>query len=252
MINKIKDIIYNLLFREKIVIYPDESLRGKTIVITGASRGIGRSTAEVLLNKGAFLTLVARNTDQLQKTYRDNPNCLIISADVTSRKNCIEVADQTIKSFGKIDVLINSVGLFIGGNIEEMDEDKFDLSMDTNVKGVFLMSTAVIPFMKKTRKGLIINLGSKISHNSNIKPGKVIYATTKYAVEGFSYALGKELQPFGIRVTCLMPATVKTFRSLDANKYLSPYRLGEIISMLIKYDDIHFEGLILKSDKEDI
>lgn len=252
MINQFKDTVYNIFFREKVIISPDESLKGRVVIITGASKGIGKSTTEILLKKGALVTMVARNVDQLQKIYFKNPQCLVILGDVTSRKDCTKIVAKTLKSFGKIDVLVNCAGLFSGGSVEELSEEKFDLMVNTNIKGIFLMSAAVIPFMKKRKRGLIINMGSKISHNANVQHGKVIYATTKYAVEGFSYTLGRELEPFGIRVSCLMPATVKTFRSLHPTGFLSPYKLGEIISDLIKYESVHFESIILKSNKDGI
>lgn len=252
MINTFKDIIYNAFFREKIIISPDDNLKGKVIILTGASKGIGNSTAEVLLKNGALLTLVARHTSELKKTYSNNPNCLVMSADIRSRSDCKKVARKTFETFGRINVLINNAGVFLKDNLENISEEQYDLIMNTNIKGMFSMSSAVIPFMKKDKRGLIINMGSKISHNTNVRARMVLYATTKYAIEGFSYALGRELKPFGIRVTCLMPGTVRTFRSFNASQYLSPYRLGEIISTLVKYDDIHFESIILKSYKEEI
>jgi NAD(P)-dependent dehydrogenase (short-subunit alcohol dehydrogenase family) len=252
MINKFKDIIYNIFFKEEVIISSDNSLKGKVVVITGASKGIGRSTVQILVKRGATVVMVARNVNELRKTYSKNLNCLVIAGNVVSRKDCVKIARKTIESFGKIDVLINCAGLILGGAVENFSEKKFDLIMDTNIKGTFLMCSATLPFMKNRKKGLIINMGSKISHNTNVSPGKVIYAATKYAVEGFSYTLGKELKPFGIRISCLMPATINTFRSLDSGKYLSSYKLAEVISFLIKYDDIHFESIILKSVKQDI
>lgn len=252
MISKLKDIAYNILFREKVYINSDGSLKGKVVIITGASKGIGKATSEILLKKGAFVTLVGRDTLNLEKDYHQNFNSLVISADVTDEKDCQKVVDLTIKKFGKIDVLINCAGIFIGGNLEDISEKQFESIINTNLKGIFLMSSKVIPFMKKTKAGFIINIGSKISHNTSVKPGKVLYATTKYAVEGFSISLSKELKPFNIRVSCLMPGTVRTFRSPIAHEFLSPYRVGELISTLLKYEDIHFEGLIFKSGKEEL
>lgn len=252
MINKLKDIAYNILFKEKVYINSDDSLKGKVVIITGASKGIGKATAEVLLKKGASVSLVARDTLKLKKDNPQNFNSLIISADVTKEEDCKKIAYLTIQKFGKIDALINCAGIFTGGNLENFSGKQFDSIVNTNIKGVFLMSCAVIPFMKKVKRGFIINMGSKISHNTNVKPGKVLYATTKYAVEGFSFALNKELKPFGIRVSCLMPGLVKTFRSPLAHEFLSPFRVGELISVLLKHEDIHFEGLIFQSRKGEL
>lgn len=252
MINRFKDIIYTMLFKEKIIISNDDDLYNKVIIITGASKGLGKNTADLLLKKGASLVLVSRNIDQLKKEYSNHPRCLIFSADIKLKQDCQRIVNSAIKAFGYIDVLINNAGIFIKEEIENITHKQLDDVIDTNIKGAFLMSAAVVPLMKKRNKGLIINIGSKISHNSQVKPGMVIYATSKYAVEGFSLSLARELLPYGIRVSCLMPGTINTFRSLQANQYLSSYKLGSVITTLIKHQDIHFESMVLKSFKENI
>lgn len=252
MIERFKDIIYNIFFREKVTISSDESLRGKVVIITGASKGIGKSTAEILLRKGAKVALISRGVSGIKQKIKGYGEFLLIPADVTSKTDCERVVNETIKKFGNVDVLINNAGIFKGGLVEDILEKDWDLVMSTNLKGVFLMTKAVVPVMKKNKSGLIINIGSKISRNAQVSPQKVVYATTKYAVEGFSYALSRELRSFGIRVSCLMPATVKTFRTVEANKYLSPYEVGKIILLLIQNEKIHFEELVFKSIKQDI
>lgn len=252
MLSKIKDLIYRLLFRQQIIISSDESLSDKVILVTGASKGIGKSTAEVLLKKGATVIAVARSKEELETAFKSEKKCLTIVGDVTSENDCKQIIDRSIREFKKIDVLINNAGVFKGNYIEDMSETDWNSVISVNLKGIFLMCKFVIPEMKKNNQGLILNIGSKISHNSKIDPQKVAYATSKYAVEGFSSALGNELKPFGIRVSCLMPATVNTFRSLDAAKYLSPYKLGEMISLIVKHEDIYVESMILKSNKQDI
>lgn len=252
MINKFKDIIYGLLYKQNVIISSDDSLADKVVMVTGASKGIGKSTAEILLSRGAKVVVISRFREELNKTFINKKNCLIIPGDVSSETDCKKIISKTLKAFGKIDVLINNAGIFKGNFVEKISEKDWDTLMSVNIKGVFLMSKSVIPEMKKNKKGLILNMGSKISHNSNVDSQKVAYATTKYAVEGFSYALGRELKPFGIRVSCLMPATVNTFRSLDSQKYLSSYKLAEIIALLVKHEDIHFESILLKSLKQDI
>ncbi len=112
------------------------------------------------------------------------------------------------------------------------------------------MMKYVLPEMKKKKDGFVINIGSKISRNTSVKANKVLYATSKYAIEGMSLALNNELKEFGIRVTCLMPGTANTFLSLSANDFLSPYRIGEVVAMLIKLKDIDFENLVIKSKRQ--
>lgn len=252
MLNKIKDIIYNLIYRPKIVINDNDSLKGKVIIISGASRGIGKATAQVLEKSGANLVLFSRNISELKKVFSsfNLSQTILLQADITKEADCKKVVNETIKKFGKIDVLINNAGIFKGDYIEKLTLKEWEDTFAVNTTGAFLICKEVIPHMKKAKEGLIINIGSKISHNTNVDPQKVLYATTKYAAEGFSLSLSRELKPFGIRVTCLMPGTTNTFRSLQPQKYLSPYILGQIISTIIQLDDVNFESIVLKSKYE--
>lgn len=251
MINKIKDIIYSVFFRENVVISENNTLENSVIIVTGAGRGIGKSTAEVLSKMGAKLTLVSRDVDKLKKIFKGE-NYLIISATVTDKNMCNKIANATVKKLGRIDGLFNNAGVFLQKDTDKISDQEFNQIVDTNIKGLWNMTSAVIPFMKKAKNGIIIQMGSKISHNSNIESGRALYALTKYAVEGFSVGLRNELEPFGIRVTCLMPSTVKTFRSALAYELISPYTIAELISLLIKNKSISYESILLKNIKQTI
>lgn len=252
MINQLKNLIFSLLNRQTINLVSGESLKDQVVIISGASRGIGKATAKILYEQGANLVLFSRNYEELKKEFADfdNTKILLIKADVSSYKDVVNIAENTIKKFGKIDTLINNAGFFKGDYLEDISEEDWDKLISINIKGVFLMTKAVIPAMKNQKSGLIINMGSRISHNTNIQAKKVLYATTKFAVEGFSKALNSELKSWGIRVTCLMPGTVNTFRSLEPRKYLSPYAIGQIISTIIELEDVDFESIVLKSKYE--
>jgi short-subunit dehydrogenase len=130
--------------------------------------------------------------------------------------------------------------------------EAFESIVSTNLTAAFLLSREVLPHMKTRGSGQIINIGSKISHNTNVRPNKVMYATTKSALEAFSFALNKELKQWGIRVSCLMPGTVHTFVSKDVQSQLSPYQVAEVVLMTIKLSDVDFEGIIFKSVNQDI
>jgi len=106
--------------------------------------------------------------------------------------------------------------------------------------------------MKKQKSGTIINIGSKISRNSKVEAKKTLYTLTKYAVEGFSFALNRELRPFGIRVVCLMPGTVNTFFSRKYKDFMSTYDVAEIVNFIIKMDQVDFESVVFKSKRQDI
>ncbi len=249
MINTLKNLIFNLLNRQTINLVSDESFKDQVVIISGASKGIGKGVAKVLYEQGARLILLARNFEELKKVYSDfdKNKILLLKADVSSDKDILNITENAIKKFGHIDTLINNAGSFKGDYLENISSQDWDKLISINIKGVFLMTKAVIPLMKKQKSGLIVNMGSRISHNTNIQAKKVLYATTKFAVEGFSNALANELKPWGIRVTCLMPGTVNTFRSLNPGKLLSPYTIGKIISLIIKLEDVDFENIALKS-----
>lgn len=252
MINQLKNFIFSLLNRQTINLVSDKSLKNQVIIISGTSKGIGKDVAKVMYEEGAKLVLFSRNFKELKKVFADfdKNKIMLLKADVSSDKDIASVVENTIKKFGKIDTLINNAGFFKGDYIEDISEEDWDKLISVNIKGVFLMTKAVIPVMKKQKSGLIVNMGSRISYNTNIQAKKVLYATTKFAVEGFSKALANELKPWGIKVTCLMPGTVNTFRSFQPRKKLSPYTIGKIISSIIKLEEVDFESIVLKSKYE--
>lgn len=252
MIEKIKQLVFDILFRQTIIINSNRNLSDKVILITGTGRGIGKAIATLLNKQGARLALMSKD-DQKQISINFNKgNSLFIKGDVAMESDCKKAVSMTIAKFGKIDVLINNAGIVDSRSIENVNSDIWDKLFSTNLKGMFLMTKAAVPYMKKQKRGLIINMGSKISHNSNILPNLTLYASTKYAVEGFSNALVGELRPFHIKVTCLMPGTVNTARSLHPRDYLSPFTIAEIISMVIAQKDANFESIIVKSNRQNI
>src|SRR3989344_9661602 len=149
------------------------SLLGKTIIITGATRGLGKAIAEALTPLQANLVLVSRN-----KPNKNTPpswssdQILHITGDISSEEDITNVVNTTLKKFGQIDVLINNAGVFVEKTIDKANESDYNSVMDTNVKGMFLFSKAVVPYMKKRKSGLIINIGSKISHKTNLASGR--------------------------------------------------------------------------------
>lgn len=221
------------------------SFRGKTIIVTGATHGLGKAIAEALTSMDANLVLVSRGG--LSTLNLKSDKILNLSGDIRSEADIAGMVTAAVQKFGQIDVLINNAGVFIGKNLDKAKESDYDSVMDTNVKGMFLFTKAVVPYMKKRKSGLIINIGSKISHKTNLTSGKTIYAASKYAVEGFSLALQRELQPYKIRVTCLLPSTLRTFFSLSSRKYLDLKAITKIIALIIELDDINFDSLIFQS-----
>lgn len=254
MVTTIKKLISKHLVFPDVEILKTNDLSDAVVVITGGSRGIGKAIAEVVSAQGAKIALISPNKEELHKAFQDYPvqNCFLFVGDISKENDVKRFIQQTVDRFGKIDVLINNAGLNVEKPINQVTYDEFTTLFNVNLVGTFLCCREVISYMKKSKQGLIINIGSKISHNTNIGPYKVVYATTKYAIEGFSRALANELKKYAIRVTCLMPGTVNTFVSLNARKFLSPYHIAELIVMIIKLKEIDVEGLVFKSRHQDI
>jgi NAD(P)-dependent dehydrogenase (short-subunit alcohol dehydrogenase family) len=230
------------------------TLADKVFVVTGASRGIGKAIVETLISRSARVVAVSRSVDldtaSIDKKHQQN--LLMLSGDVTIESDVETIIRKTIETFGRIDGLINNAGVNIFKPLEMTSVEEFETIAGVNIKGAFLMSKQVIPHMKSREEGLIINVGSKISHNTQVGPNKTLYAMTKYALEGFSFALNRELKSFGIRVSCLMPGTVNTFVSLSAKEYLSPYQVAEMVVTVAEMEHIDFESIVFKSKNQDI
>lgn len=251
MLNKIITLITKNYW-PKVFVEKDISLAGQVIVITGASHGVGRACTQLALDKGAKVVLVAREESEMRKMYLANNNVLTVRADVAKFDQCLTVVSQAMAKFGRIDAVLNIAGTFSDKSIDQTSSEEFERVMQINVGGVFNMCRAVTPWFKKQGNGTIINMGSKISHNTAVAPNKVTYATSKYAVEGLSYALNRELKPFGIRVCCLMPGTVATFFSKKGNTYLSPFEVAKIVQFIIEMKSVDFESMIFKSVRQNI
>ena len=248
----LKKLLSPLLLDKPVTIFPSEDLTGTVAIVTGASRGIGLATVDVLYKKGATVVAVSRDTSSLKARFSDTSRFIALDGDVSSEKDVATIIAKVLKSVKRIDVLINNAGINFEKPLEETSTKDFEAILNTNVKGTYLLSREVIPTMKKQKSGTIINIGSKISHNTNVGPNKVLYTTTKYAIEGFSFALNRELKQHGISVTCLMPGTVNTFVSRKASEFLSPYQIAESIFFIITHRNIDFESMIIKSLKQNI
>ena len=183
MINLIKKGLKSLFFKTSYAGHETPGIKNDVAIIAGASRGIGKALAEVLYKKGARLVLIARGgfSQEFSEGF-DSRRVLLIKADITREVDIKGIIRKTLKKFEKVDVLINNAGQFIDRPLEKTSAEEYESVIATNIKGTFLMAKAVIPYMKRQREGLIINVGSKISRNTNVSSNKVLYATSKYAV----------------------------------------------------------------------
>ncbi|MCE3237192.1 MAG: hypothetical protein K0R24_173 [Gammaproteobacteria bacterium] len=185
----------------------------KFAIITGASRGIGECVAHYFASQGYDLALIARNEEALSKTKAainaDFPAIKITThaLDISDAKNTYDQIKACIHAAGKIDVIFNSAGISINGT-STLSIDDFQKLQLINVSGMFAVAKAAAEMMKEQGSGYIFNVASMSGKRALVRNGG--YASTKFAVVGFSEALFKELMPYGVKVTVLCPSVVNT------------------------------------------
>ncbi len=178
----------------------------KVILITGASSGMGKVTAQKLIKEGHTVYAVARRIDQMQDLASIGGKPL--QMDVTNEADIEKVVDTIIQNEGKIDVLWNNAGYGLYGSVEDVSLEEARKQMEVNVFGLAAVTQKVVPFMRKQKSGLIINtssVGGKVYF-----PMGAWYHASKHAVEGLSDCLRLELKPFGIDVVILEPGFIAT------------------------------------------
>ncbi|MDU1322595.1 3-oxoacyl-[acyl-carrier-protein] reductase [Clostridium sporogenes] len=188
-------------------------LEGKTAIVTGASRGIGRAIAKKLASMGANLVLnyrsSAKEIDTLLEEIKEfGVETLVIQGDVSSFEDSKKIADETKNKFGTIDILINNAGITKDSLILRMAEEDFDKVISVNLKGVYNCSKHIAPIMLKQRSGKIINISSVVGVAGNA--GQCNYAAAKAGVIGITKSLAKELGSRGITVNAVAPGYIKT------------------------------------------
>jgi 3-oxoacyl-[acyl-carrier protein] reductase len=184
----------------------------KVAIVTGGSRGIGKAIAIALAKKGYNIVICSRNEIELNKTKEEiekfNIKVLAIKCDVRDSKQVKKLVSKTIEEFGRIDVLVNNAGIALKKNVIDTTEEEWDNVIDTNLKGPFIFTKEVLPFMVKQKSGCIINISSGA--------GKVgfaefsAYCASKFGLIGFTESLAKEVEKYGIRAYAICPGPVAT------------------------------------------
>jgi NADP-dependent 3-hydroxy acid dehydrogenase YdfG len=188
------------------------NIEGRVVVITGASSGLGEAAARHLSALGASLVLGARRVDRLQSlaselTTRDG-KALAVETDVTRADQVKALVDAAVRTYGRIDVMINNAGLMPQSLLERLKIDEWDRMIDVNIKGVLYGIAAALPPMKTQKSGHFINVSSVAGHK--VRPGGTVYSATKHAVRVISEGLRQEVKPYNIRTTVISPGAVDT------------------------------------------
>jgi NADP-dependent 3-hydroxy acid dehydrogenase YdfG len=187
-----------------------ENIKGKVVVITGASSGLGEAAARLLAKEGAKLVLGARRLDRLEALAAGLSlgKDAILATDVTDVVQVRRLVDHAVKVHGRVDVIINNAGLMPHSPLERGKVEDWDRMIDVNIKGVLYGIAAALSHMKTQKSGHIINVSSVAGHK--VGPGGAVYAATKHAVRVISEGLRQEVKPYNIRTTIISPGAVAT------------------------------------------
>lgn len=191
-------------------------LENKIAFVTGASRGIGAAAAQILAKRGAKVALAARTVPDLEGVAsiirQAGGEALVVSGSVLDGDQINNMVKKVIENWGKIDILVNNAGLGTPiSPVEEIREEDWDQTIALNLKSAFLVSRAVVPFMKKQKYGRIINVSSYAGRNYSLISGPQ-YSSAKAGLLGFTKHMAAELGPFGICVNAVAPSIVLTAR----------------------------------------
>ncbi len=182
-------------------------LEGQTVLVTGASRGLGRAMALAMAEEGAQLVLAARDGQALDavalEVERLGCDALVVGCDVRNPDDVARLGERTLEAFGQVDTLINSADIGLRRPAGDVTVAEWDDLFDTLVRGTMLTIQAVLPSMIARRRGNIVNLAAPLERIE--LPGCVAYTSAKYAVTGLTRTLARELQRYGINVNGLHP-----------------------------------------------
>lgn len=189
-------------------------LQDKVAVITGGTRGIGYATVRKFLKEGAKVVLFGSSDVSVSKALgklKEEDSTYEVSGmwpDLTNLKQVQQAIEDIIKKYGKIDILVNNAGVSDSKSFYDYEEKDFDRVMEINVKGVFTVSRAVVEHMKGNHRGVILNTSSMVGTYG--QPAGIAYPTSKFAVNGFTKSLARELGKDGIRVNAVAPGVIHT------------------------------------------
>jgi 3-oxoacyl-[acyl-carrier protein] reductase len=227
------------------------SLKGKTVIVTGGSKGIGKGIARVFANHGANVAVVARNLEAAEACAVEingkNGKVVAFAGDVQNRESMKRVASQVNEKFGGIDVLCANAGIFPSATLEDMTNEDWDIVMNTNAKGTFHAVQACIPYLKQAEYGRIV-ITSSITGPVTGYPGWSHYAASKAAQLGFMRTAALELAGNQITVNAVLPGNVLT-EGLEGlgDDYLEEMASAIPMKKLGSVEDIGYAALFLAS-----
>jgi NADP-dependent 3-hydroxy acid dehydrogenase YdfG len=218
-----------------------KNIEGKVVVITGASSGLGESTARHLAELGATVVLGARRKDRLDTITKDivakGGKALAVTVDVTKREQVDRLIQEAVKAYGKVDVLINNAGVMPIAPLSALLVDEWEKMIDINIKGVLYGIAAALPVFTKAKSGHFINLSS-VAGIKVFAPGGSVYSGTKFAVRAISEGLRMETRKDNIRVTIVSPGAIDSELKEGSSDEGAAQNIKEFYKIAIPADSI--------------
>ena len=217
------------------------NIADKVVVITGASSGIGESTAKLLARHGAKVVLGARRRDRLDAAVKEisaaGGKAISFAVDVTKRTEVEALIKATVEGFGRVDVIVNDAGIMPIAPIDALKVEEWDRQIDVNLKGLLYGVAAALPQMQKQKSGHIINMASVFGIKV-FAPGATVYCATKAAVRALTEGLRIELHSRNIRCTMISPGAVTTELPEGSSDEATRKNLREFYKMAIPANSI--------------
>jgi 3-oxoacyl-[acyl-carrier protein] reductase len=227
----------------------------QTAIVTGSTRGIGKETALLLLQKGLNVIISSRNQQSVDNVIQEihnkfpskKENILGLKCDVSQQSDVKSLVDVSVKRFGSIDVLVNNAGIVYFKSIMHTTEEEWNKAIDTNLKGVFLFTKEVLPYMIENKSGVIVNVSSGAGKSGF--PNLSAYCASKFGVIGFTESIAKEVADNNVKVMSICPGGVDTKMiddivdngyKLSNRKLMKPEQVAmKIYDMIFKQKDYY-------------
>lgn len=258
-------LVFELEYRPRFYILHFMILNKKIVLITGAGRGLGQAIARELIDAEAVVYVTDIDLDSAEKSATQlkgglanefHSNVHFFACDVRNEVQAKEVVAQIVAEQGRIDILVNNAGVNVTATIEDLSVAEWDRVTSTILRGAYVMSHTVFPVMKKQGGGNIINIVSSLA--KRVKENSPAYVASKWGLQGLSQLLYMQGRKYGIKVTALSPAGMRTrllldrFPDLDQSKIMDPAEVAKVVRYILELpEEIAIPDLFMMSTKEE-